>query len=729
MSISSWFKKHLNKKKAPSQGAPVIKPSEAKAGAKGTVVTKISLPTESVSAGLKSSGSSKSSGGSSKALAQLPSESVSTGLKTSKPGSSTITTQQAAAVQRGAPQQFQGAPVIKPSEAATGLRGTVVKDISLPRENIKRGLETSTPGKTLIKKEPAPKTLVKEFEDRGILTTSLRYLGMGVEYSERARIQTMPTTLESVMPSQYKEAKAKASGIGVQILPFALTSVLAPPVGAGLLATKAYEDIFTPGGKRERIERAEFVSKYTGLSNKQTGILTSPAMAVASIPETLELAGGLGGLAPKIIRFQDVTTVKFVGFKAQVDKNRIQTDVVFKTSKGESGVATGRTAVLQKDNIILSKTAVIGKKGIKDFVSFAGKEESITQIIQGKDVTFLKQIGAGRVGLLDGSLTKFSSAEIGALKGTITISKGVTKVPELSSKVLSTGFVKEVSLPSDITFISSGSGAGSTTGGTATIIPQLTSQSSIATSISQLSTESIVRAAILAPTKIISSSLPSLTSVSVVATQQKIDQPQIAGQTQPVIQPTAQEQLLIPKLSTPQKTETITIPRIKTGSSTKTITETIQSTKLITPTIQVPIQQQVYSVPSKTIAPPTTPTVPKIPLFAFKLPKILQPKQQTGKFPVYLRRFNSWKIIGYGTSPLKAVGIGKRAAQYTLAASFKVPGIKPTKIPGFYTKKEKGELIFIEPKKRRIKKGTKELPELMYWKGLKSKTNKKRKRK
>jgi len=51
---------------------------------------------------------------------------------------------------------------------------------------------------------------------------------------------------------------------------------------------------------------------------------------------------------------------------------------------------------------------------------------------------------------------------------------------------------------------------------------------------------------------------------------------------------------------------------------------------------------------------------------------------------------------------------------------FKVPKFKGEKIPGFRTKKEKGETIFIEPKRKRIKRGTKEIPELQYWKGIKS---------
>jgi len=52
--------------------------------------------------------------------------------------------------------------------------------------------------------------------------------------------------------------------------------------------------------------------------------------------------------------------------------------------------------------------------------------------------------------------------------------------------------------------------------------------------------------------------------------------------------------------------------------------------------------------------------------------------------------------------------------------SFKVPSFKGTKVEGFLTKKEKGETIFLEPKRKRIKRGTKEIPELQMWRKIKS---------
>ena len=97
----------------------------------------------------------------------------------------------------------------------------------------------------------------------------------------------------------------------------------------------------------------------------------------------------------------------------------------------------------------------------------------------------------------------------------------------------------------------------------------------------------------------------------------------------------------------------------------------------------------------------------------------IQERRTRRQYPVFLRRFGKFRLIGYGATQKQAIGIGKRAATLTLGATFKVPGARPIKIKGFRTKKEDGDIVFIEKKKRRLKKGTGEIPEIQYWKGVK----------
>ena len=113
------------------------------------------------------------------------------------------------------------------------------------------------------------------------------------------------------------------------------------------------------------------------------------------------------------------------------------------------------------------------------------------------------------------------------------------------------------------------------------------------------------------------------------------------------------------------------------------------------------------------------PSKPKIPFrlkFKLKKPKV---SRKVGKYPVQVRRFGKWRTVGFGKSPLEALGIGKRVTSQTLAASFKVPKFKGTKVPGYKTKKTKEGTIFIEPEKKRLKRGTKEIPEIQFYRGLK----------
>jgi len=153
-----------------------------------------------------------------------------------------------------------------------------------------------------------------------------------------------------------------------------------------------------------------------------------------------------------------------------------------------------------------------------------------------------------------------------------------------------------------------------------------------------------------------------------------------------------------------------------------------ETTKEITKEIQKPMSKLISKQAQKTIIKPATfpitkplrvrPPV-KPPIIPPKLKPAKQKRGRLGKYDVFGRRFGKFKLIGTAKDPLGAKGIGKRWARQTLGVTFKIPKYKGTKVEGFKTKKKKGEVLFIEPRGKRLKRGTKEIPELQYWKKVK----------
>jgi len=135
----------------------------------------------------------------------------------------------------------------------------------------------------------------------------------------------------------------------------------------------------------------------------------------------------------------------------------------------------------------------------------------------------------------------------------------------------------------------------------------------------------------------------------------------------------------------------------------------------------IPYGSSVTKIP-RSYYPPAPPT--KIKYF----PKGLRlPKQKLGRFPVYGRRFKKWKPIGIGRTEKEAFSLGKEFARKTLGVTFKIPKAKARKLPGYKTKiSKKGEVLYIEPRKRRLKKRglSAEIPEIQFYRGLKAKSKK-----
>ena len=105
----------------------------------------------------------------------------------------------------------------------------------------------------------------------------------------------------------------------------------------------------------------------------------------------------------------------------------------------------------------------------------------------------------------------------------------------------------------------------------------------------------------------------------------------------------------------------------------------------------------------------------------FRLRKAPSPKPSFKSYPVQVRRFGKWIKVGEALTPMRAIQIGRGVVGRTLAASFRIPAVGkiPTKVPGFKTKKTKEGVIFIEPKERRLKRFSFEIPEIQYYRALK----------
>jgi len=105
-------------------------------------------------------------------------------------------------------------------------------------------------------------------------------------------------------------------------------------------------------------------------------------------------------------------------------------------------------------------------------------------------------------------------------------------------------------------------------------------------------------------------------------------------------------------------------------------------------------------------SPPRRPLIPRVKQF-----RTVTPRQIFPKFPVFVRRSGRFRLAGFGRTPRQAVSLGRQVTGRTLAATFKVPSFKGINVPGFRTKKEKGGVVFIEPRRRRLSTGS-ELKEI-----------------
>ena len=162
---------------------------------------------------------------------------------------------------------------------------------------------------------------------------------------------------------------------------------------------------------------------------------------------------------------------------------------------------------------------------------------------------------------------------------------------------------------------------------------------------------------------------------------------------------------VIPALRERTQGRTTQIPRV----TELTVLDTRQETRQIprTTTIQ---QQRLFLRQSQflrqTFKFPRATTIktsirikpPKI--IPFKFSKLRGKKDDDKSlFPVLVRRKGQFQTIGYGRTIGEAVNIGREVTGKTLARSFTIGGVSPSKVFGFKTKQEKAGTVFIQPAK------------------------------
>lgn len=132
--------------------------------------------------------------------------------------------------------------------------------------------------------------------------------------------------------------------------------------------------------------------------------------------------------------------------------------------------------------------------------------------------------------------------------------------------------------------------------------------------------------------------------------------------------------------------------------------------------IQRQVSRSGFYTPSP--RPPRRPPEETITPLGFKLPKIKSSSSSNKSYSVFGRRFGQFKFVGKSRTPKGAIKIGREYTGRTLAATFKIKGLPKQKISGFRTKEENGERLYIEPRGRRLKRGSGEVPEISFYRGL-----------
>jgi len=495
------------------------------------------------------------------------------------------------------------------------------------------------------------------------------------------------------------------------------------------------------GGIRVGLELSQIgFEKVVGAKPEKLGFLGIPVSS--RIPEDIIISAGLLGpttaTTAQIERqLFEVSRVKIAGVTQTVGKGKVTTQAGFTVARaGKTIKGIVQAESIPQQQIVISaakgKTFVrgvefpTGKEVIKSGKLF--KTVELAKVTEKEGLYFTKAFGRAKTGA---EQLPYRSAGVSMQRGEYLIQAGVTATPK--GTAFSTGVLKIKTGVPRSTFRVTG-----ISGTRANINQIMGSSETTLRSVSLAATKSAVRASVQIPPKPITQIFPVVSARTFTTTTQEL---------QTVMQPVTTKQVTIPaqkitQVAAPaqrvrqrgrqrfvQRQVVAQIPAQAAIQKTLLMTKqiglqrTLQRQTTITRTIS--LQRTVQRAVPFTIKIPL-PKIPKEPVPLFAPPRKAK-AMPTGpsKYPVLMRRFGKFRIVGYGRTPMEAVQIGKKATRTTLGATFKVPGAKLTEIPGYRTKKTKKEgLVFIQKRKYRLAAPT-EIKEIQFFKRVKGDRKKK----
>ncbi len=500
------------------------------------------------------------------------------------------------------------------------------------------------------------------------------------------------------------------------------------------------KDIFKTGDLPGAIRSGFFkFGTGTGQLLEQVGVKQPTAEKIGEVVGSASLGVFfLAPTAPTTTQIQrEIAEVSRVTLRGvtQEGTRTIQTQAAFdvqRAGRSVRGIVIAQSrAMVQRDSKSLIVTAARGQrlKSVLDITPISTKPLGQVRTIVGKGFKSVEITGVKARGDLFFTRTKGITTAEGIYKGAgvsqrfkdFIIQAGVTRGKQPS---FSLGVFKIRTTTPTTTFTT-------TTSGARTNLNQIIqTQSVVMKSIALEQTRSAVRASVSIPIQTPLSIIPIVPPLK-TKTITKITQPSAQSVTQITSQATNQVTKQITGVTTgqifsqrvTQKTRTLQqqLPRElqiqKTQQVTRQLSIQKQIPKLLTiqRTFQVMKQTQKF-FPMVRVP---TPRVSKGILGFFKPKLVKQITPSAERFPVLLRRFGIFRVVGFGRTPMHAFAIGRQAARRTLGATFKVPSIKsPLKVPGFKTKKTKEGILFIEQPRFRLDVPS-EVKEIQMFRGLK----------
>ena len=585
-----------------------------------------------------------------------------------------------------------------------------------------KGKET---GRIITEKGKEPRAIIKKpskfvFEKPGV-TREVTFRETGAEVLATTQVQVPPVfaptpTKEEIQVTRREEIAARRQ------LPFA----------ERIKYAYGEKGVSIRGGIRVGLETIQIGMEKVGIPD--IGPLVSTRVA-EDIGISMLLLGPITPTTGQIEReLFEVGKVRLAGVTQEVGKGRAVTEAGFEVTragKAVKGIVSVKS-IQQQQAVISAARGQVVARGVsfpsaKEVIKISKpfKVVEVAKVTEKEGLFLTRAMGITRTGA---EKLTYRAAGVSIRRGEYIAQVGATITPE--GEAVSLGLLKIKPGGPPTTFRVTG-----VPGAKANLNQIMSSSTAELKAVGLEATKSAVRAGVQVPPKPITQILPMVSAKAVTKPvqelktisqitraetipAQKITQIPVAAQRVRQVgrQRYVQRQVVaqVPAQAILQKPLLVTKPT----AAQKTLQRQRTISRLLTP--QRAIQRAVPFIRTP------IPKIPKTPVALFPLPrKAMAVPTAPAKYPVLVRRFGKFKIVGYGRTPGEALQIGRERVSKTLARTFAIPGLKPTKIPGYKAKKEKKEgLVFIEPAKRALAAPT-EIKEIQYFKRVKGGRKKK----